>query len=219
MMSRIIFIEGVSGVGKTTTATLLSKKLQGMGYKADCYLEGDNSNPLDPFNGTYPPKISMTDFFATYKQCWQSFMGNDLDRDFVILDGTLLHYQINDLIRGYSASDVVIVEHLSDLLSIIEPLTPILFYLSSHNVSERLIQARISRKQSAPSVSSIAFWENRKRIDLLALERLPIETHIIDVDFATYEPDNEFASKFYASLGFVETGVKVDDEAVAKLKL
>jgi len=182
MMNKVIFIEGVSGVGKTTTTTLLSAKLQNMGYKVDCYLEGDSNNPLDPFDGTYPPKIPIADFFETYKQCWQTFMGNDLDRDFVLLDGTLLHHQINDLIREYSASDIAIVEYLSDLLTIIQPLNPILFYFSSYNASERLIQARIIRKQSTPTVDYIAFWENRKRVDLLALERLPIKSHIINVD-------------------------------------
>jgi len=37
--------------------------------------------------------------------------------------------------------------------------------------------------------------------------------------FTTYEPNNEFASRFYSTLGFVETGEEVDDETVAKLKL
>ena len=35
----------------------------------------------------------------------------------------------------------------------------------------------------------------------------------------SYEPNNEGARKLYASLGFVETGVIVDGEAMAELKL
>ena len=180
-MNRVIFIEGVSGVGKTTTTTCLSEKLQNMEYKVSCYLEGDGTNPLDPFDGEYPPKISIEVFFETYKQCWQAFTENEFNSDFIVVDGTLLHHQINDLIREYSAPDIVITNYLLDLVTIIRPLNPILFYLSSNDVSERLIQARISRKQSTPTNDYIAFWENRKRIDLLALERLPIKTHIINV--------------------------------------
>ena len=70
-----------------------------MGYKVDCYLEGDTRNPLDPFDRKYPPKIPIEVFFETYKQCWQTFMGNDLD--------------------------IAIVEYLSDLLTIIRLLNPI----------------------------------------------------------------------------------------------
>jgi len=179
-MNKIIFIEGISGVGKTTTTTHLSKKLQNEGYKVACYLEGDDNNPLDPFGGTYPPKIPIIDYFETYKQYWQIFMENEFDSDFMIIDGGLLHHQINDLIREYSASDIVIADYLSNLLTIIQPLNPILFYFSSDNVGKRLIQARISRKQSAPTIDKIKFWENRKRVDLFVLERLPIKTHMIN---------------------------------------
>jgi len=181
-MNNIIFIEGVSGVGKTTTTTLLLKELEGMGYKADCFIEGANNNPLDPFEGTYPPVIPITEYIQTYIHCWQNFMEARFKNDFMIIDGTLLHHQINDLIREYSASDEIIANHLASLLHIILPLNPILFYLSSNNVQQRLIQARKSRNQSAPTTERIKFWENRKRVDLYVLEELPIESHILDVN-------------------------------------
>jgi len=46
-MKNIIFIEGVSGVGKSTTVTLLSKKLRDTGYLVSRHLEGDPDSPLD----------------------------------------------------------------------------------------------------------------------------------------------------------------------------
>jgi hypothetical protein len=49
-MNRLIFIEGVSGVGKSTAAVALSEKLRSLGFSANCYLEGDTSNPIDLFN-------------------------------------------------------------------------------------------------------------------------------------------------------------------------
>ena len=180
-MNKIIFIEGISGVGKTTTTTHLSKKLQNEGYKVACYLEGDSNNPLDPFDGAYPRKMPIVDYFETYKQYWRIFMENEIDSDFMIVDGTLLHHQINDLIREYSASDIVIADYLSNLLTIIQPLNPILFYFSSDNVGKRLIQARISRKQSTPTIDKIKFWENRVRVDLFVLEKLPIKTYMINI--------------------------------------
>ncbi len=53
MMAHLIFIEGVSGVGKTTTSTALAARLQGMGRPARCFLEGEPDNPLDLFYVAY----------------------------------------------------------------------------------------------------------------------------------------------------------------------
>ena len=181
-MNKIIFIEGVSGVGKTTTTTLLINKLRGMGYKAFGYLEGANDNPLDPFGGTYPPAMSLTEFTETYLHCWQKFMEAKFDNDFIIIDGTLLHHQINDMLREYSASHEIIANHLSSLLHVIHPLSPVILYLSSSDVEQRLIQARKSRMQSVPTDEQIKFWEDRKRIDLHVLGRLPVKPHILNVD-------------------------------------
>jgi len=100
----------------------------------------------------------------------------------MIVDGTLFHHQINDLIREYGASDEVIANYLTNLLSVIRRLDPVIFYLSSSNVGQRLVQARKSRKQSTPTSERIKFWENRKRVDLFVLEKLPIKSHILDVD-------------------------------------
>jgi len=182
-MNNIVFIEGVSGVGKTTTTMLLHDKLRDMGYNVVCYLEGDRDNPLDPFGGTFPPAMPLIEFCETYLQCWQNFMENQFKKDLIyILDGTLFHHPINDLIRGYSASDEAISNKLSNFLQVIQPLNPIVFYLSSSDVGKCLAQARISRKQVMPTEEQIAFWENRKRVDLYVLDRLLIESHIINVD-------------------------------------
>ena len=182
-MNNIVFIEGVSGVGKTTTTRLLRDKLLDMGYNAGCHLEGDPDNPLDPFKGTYPPVIPLTVFSETYMQCWQNFMENQFKKDFIlILDGTLFHHQINDLIREYDAADEVIANHILKLLEMIQQANPIVFYLFSNDVGKSLIQARISRKQSLPAEERIAYWENRKRVDLYVLERLSAESHAQNID-------------------------------------
>ena len=182
-MHKIIFIEGVSGVGKTTTSMLLYNELRDMGCKAYCYLEGDKNNPLDPFGGTYPPAVPIAEFTETYQQKWRNFVEGQFAREsMLILDGTLFHHQINDLIREYSATDDVIVNHLSSLLHIIQPLNPIVFYLSSNDVGLRLRKARESRKQTTPTAEQIFFWENRKRVDLYAMEKLSVESRVLSID-------------------------------------
>lgn len=182
-MNSIIFIEGVSGVGKTTTAALLCDNLRNKGYKAECHLEGAKDNPLDPFMGSYPPSIPLSVFSETYLQCWQDFKRNRLGQNSIlILDGTLLHHQVNDLIREYDASNETILKHLSNLLYVIQPFSPVVFYLSSDDVGHSLAKARKNRKQSVPTEEQIAFWHNRKHVDLYVLDKLPVKSHTLRID-------------------------------------
>ena len=183
-MNKLIFIEGVSGVGKTTIATSLNNRLRDSGNTCVCHLEGDRENPLDPFGGTYPPAMPLSSFVETYDDCWQLFMKNQFQHDpQIIFDGTLLHHQINDLIRIYNAPDEFIVGHLTNLLRIVAPMKPVVFYLSSDDVGQQLRHARKSRGQSIATKEQIAFWENKKRIDLFVLERLSTKSHILNIDY------------------------------------
>ena len=52
-MTKLIFIEGVSGVGKSTMVQTLQKELTGLGYKVKSYLEGDYTNPIDFYYTAY----------------------------------------------------------------------------------------------------------------------------------------------------------------------
>ncbi len=52
-MTKLIFIEGVSGVGKSTIVQTLQKKLTALGYKVKSYLEGDYTNPIDFYRTAY----------------------------------------------------------------------------------------------------------------------------------------------------------------------
>ena len=181
-MNKVIFIEGVSGVGKTTMTTQIYKELQNKKYDVSYFLEGTVDNPFDPFGGTYPPKITISEFKESYYQYWYQFSESNFDNKIMITDGTLLHHPINDLIREFNATDDEIANFLCKLSSLIHKVNPIIFYLSSSNVRERLFQARKSRNQSETSDAKIAFWENRKRIDLKVLKSLPVESHVLCVD-------------------------------------
>ena len=52
-MKNLIFIEGVSGVGKSTTTQKLCDKLRGMGFSVDRYREFDFPNPIDFYSTAY----------------------------------------------------------------------------------------------------------------------------------------------------------------------
>ena len=50
---QLLFIEGVSGVGKTTTAQRLCDQLRARVFSVDCYLEFDFANPIDFYCTAY----------------------------------------------------------------------------------------------------------------------------------------------------------------------
>ncbi|MBQ7930747.1 MAG: hypothetical protein IJ334_07030 [Clostridia bacterium] len=52
-MSELIFIEGVSGVGKSTMIRMLSEKLNEQGRRTRAYLEFDFTNPIDFYCTAY----------------------------------------------------------------------------------------------------------------------------------------------------------------------
>jgi hypothetical protein len=64
-MKRLFFIEGVSGVGKSTTAGMLCHELRSRGLAARCYLEGDPDNPVDLFGCAY---LTVEHFAGVLKQ-------------------------------------------------------------------------------------------------------------------------------------------------------
>jgi Cdc6-like AAA superfamily ATPase len=241
-MENIIFIEGVSGVGKSTTVQDLSEKLRNLGYSVTYHLEGDSVSPLDLcwaayltipeyerlvitypifaeelskniiFKGDYillryqigrtglysqelnnelhkrefcynPINVApLNKFTQVFLELWQSFANSKAYKwDYMIFDASLVSHMTNDLIRNYNASENEMVKHLETLLQTISHLNPIVYYLSSENVSERLIKARQNRGQTPPTKEQIKFWERRKQIDLPILSRLSVEAHIMDI--------------------------------------
>lgn len=241
-MSNLIFIEGISGVGKSTISTVLCEKLHSSGYSATCFLEGDSNSPLDLFYVSYLTRdeygeilrsypsladelrkgsivepdyalvryqdaerkhfsselyrylkshefcyntenpVPMSQYGEVFINLWRRFAENKTtNQGYYIFDGSLLHHQINDLLRNYDATENQIASHLCMLTQTIAFLNPVVFYLSTQDVGSRLAKARQSRGQTPPTYEQIEFWKKCKRMDLSMLERLPIESHIIDI--------------------------------------
>jgi len=234
-MKNIIFIEGVSGVGKSTMVRKLVEKL----CKSKIYIEGDPYSPLDLcwaayltipmyedllisyplyakemsrniiYKGEYillryqiertplyseelhnelhkrefcyntTNKMPLEKFTEVFANLWKRF--DDTQYDYAIFDATLVSHMTNDLVRNYNASVDELVNHMETLLQIIKPFNPVIFYLSSENVRERVIKARINRGQTPLTDKQIEFWEKRKKIDTAVLPKLSVKVQIIDI--------------------------------------
>lgn len=228
-------------MGKSTTVTLLSKKLRMLGYSVSEHFEGDSDSPLDLCwtayltkkeydnilvlypafadklseniiyqgeyillryqvgrKGLYSPELNrelhkkefcynptnnvpLSKFTEVFLSLWKRYVNSDeIKYDYAIFDASLSHIT-NDLMRNYNSSKDEITEHLEMLLETIRLLDPVIFYLSSENVSGRLKKARQSRKQTPLSNDQISFWKKRKNIDMSILPRLLLNSYIMDI--------------------------------------
>jgi hypothetical protein len=256
-MSNLIFVEGISGVGKSTISNVLCERLRSFGYSAYCILEGDSDSPLDLFYVSYltggeyrellrsypawsdelqkkslvepdyalvryqdtkrkyySPElygylkehelcyntenpVPLSKFSEVFVNLWRLFAEKDIiKQDNLIFDGSLLHHQVNDLIRNYNATEDQIAAYLSVLIRTIESLNPMVFYLSTQDVCSQLTKARQSRGQTPPAYEQIVFWQKRKQMDLSLLERLPVKSRIIDISDGNWDSalENIFSS-------------------------
>lgn len=108
-------------------------------------------------------------------------MSEEVKNDYAIFDASFLSHMTNDLVRNYNASEGEILNHLKELLQTARQLNPIVFYLSSKDVGNRLVIAGQSRGQSPPSDEQIAFWNERKQKDINVLSKLSVESHIKNI--------------------------------------
>lgn len=90
-MNHIVFIEGVSGVGKTTTVVELADRLKACGYHVGIHLEGDAYSPLDLCWTAYLTKDDYSELLARFPEYEEAFSTQIIDQD----DYVLLRYRID----------------------------------------------------------------------------------------------------------------------------
>lgn len=87
-MAKLIFLEGVSGVGKSTMATKLCEDLRSAGKIAKTYVEFDYTNPIDFYCVAYYSAEEYETLCAEYPQYESSIRMNTVDAG----NARLIHY-------------------------------------------------------------------------------------------------------------------------------
>ena len=104
---KIIFLEGVSGVGKSTTVDQLGKILHEQGYATRGYLEGDPESPLDLCWVAYLTNEAFEDLLSANPLCADALSKNSICRD----DYVLLRYQVGSAGLYSTALNATLREH------------------------------------------------------------------------------------------------------------
>lgn len=90
-MKHIVFIEGVSGVGKTTTVIQLADWLTAQGYRVKIHLEGDAFSPLDLCWISYLPMEEYKNLISQYPDYADRISSQIVDQNNYVL----LRYRID----------------------------------------------------------------------------------------------------------------------------
>lgn len=77
-MTNLIFIEGVSGVGKSTMVRAVAEELRAQGYRVKEYVEFDYNNPIDFYCTAYVPLEEYEKLCAEYKLARDAIQANTI---------------------------------------------------------------------------------------------------------------------------------------------
>src|SRR5579864_3873693 len=145
--TRFIFVEGIMGSGKTTTAWFLTEQLQQHGIPARFLLEGptidEPAHPLRiatelPHPNAVCLDVTIEEYIALSLRKWRAFAQEARQGDTVTAcDGLLFHGNMTDLML-MNASPEVLHAYIAQVIEIISDLNPVVIYFSHPDTTRAL---------------------------------------------------------------------------------
>jgi thymidylate kinase len=160
--SKLILIEGIAGSGKSTVGQKLYRIMSRNNINVKFFHEFDPSNPIRELNSK-----NNSELINKSISNWRSFVDQLRNSDEVIIfDGILSQCLIAELIL-MCATERIILNHIRELIEIIEILNPSIIYLYQKNVEESLTKIYTQRnerwrKKIDRFISSTEFGKQKK---------------------------------------------------------
>lgn len=145
--TRFIFVEGIMGAGKSTTAWFLCGQLQQHGIAARFMLEGPTiDDPVHPLRvATELPHpnaawldVTVEEFIERSLRKWRSFMRDTCQSAVVtVCDGLLFHGNMTDLLL-MNAEPAILQRYVAQVIKIIDDLNPVVIYFYHADIAQAL---------------------------------------------------------------------------------
>lgn len=153
---QLIIVEGLPGLGKSTTAQHIAIAHERRGIPCRWYYEADRENPV---SGFYEPQFygSPPEFIAAQEARWREFARVCARRDHVtILESSLFQETIFGLLQ-YNVPQSEIGGFVHDIVQIIAPLRPAIVYLFHEQPA---VAIRRVCERRGPSVEDVYIERN-----------------------------------------------------------
>lgn len=129
------------------------------------------------------PVTSFNEFKNVFYKRFENYVFKVKNkREVTIFESVLLQHQIHDINRLYpELADDEIINYIKNIVNIIKPLNPILFYISQNSVEESLkitAERRLNSKWVAQE--KIEYYKKRKDLELKIISNLPIKSYVLD---------------------------------------
>jgi thymidylate kinase len=156
--TRLIFIEGLPGSGKSTTARYLTTRLVRAGVAAHSFLEVGPDHPLNVGGELHPAGMTLgTALFARYTveayvaeslQRWQRFVALATPEHATSVVESYPYQNAVRVLLQMDASPDRIKQYVAEVEEIVQPLAPLLIYLDRTD-SQQAIQATSQQRGEA----------------------------------------------------------------------
>ena len=145
--TRFIFVEGIMGSGKTTTAWFLTEQLQRHGIAARFLLEGPTADEPDhPLrvatelphpNGVWLD-VTVEEYIQLSLRKWRTYAQEAQQSTIVTAcDGLLFHGNMTDLLLMNAASEVLRT-YVAQVIETISDLNPVVIYFTHPDIAHAL---------------------------------------------------------------------------------
>jgi hypothetical protein len=168
LQTRFIFVEGIVGSGKTSTAEFLTARLLQCGIETRFLPEGPTieapEHPLRvattlPHPGAVWRDITVAAFIDLSLSMWENYVHEARQPAAVtICDGLLFHGNLTDLYL-MDASELALQHYADRILATLSDLDPVIVYLRPVNVARTLRTASEERGSSWESYQ--VMWKTR----------------------------------------------------------
>jgi hypothetical protein len=143
--TQLIMVEGLPGLGKTTTASWLAARLSAQHLPARLYLESQPGHPINVGGDLHPAgdvtgemyfqRYRPADFIQESLQRWQAFVNDAIQTDAIsVLDSYPFQNSVRILLQMDAALDDM-REYAAQVETLVMPLRPTLIYFSHRDVA------------------------------------------------------------------------------------
>jgi hypothetical protein len=137
----LIFVEGIIGAGKSTTASFIARQLQRNGISAHYVFEGGHHHPIRLMGDLPRPftpwlDLTPTEYRARVHSKWRVAVARMLESGTVaVFDGQLFHGNMTDLLLMDSSREEL-AAYIRETLMITAKLRPLLVYLRQDDLEQ-----------------------------------------------------------------------------------